>query len=210
MTFVLVFALLQACASAQPGAGPADASSADALDTSGPEAADAVDAAVADARAKPEETVKVMIYKSHEALGLLAPLVSKKFNFEAFMLVGIGEAADLPDKKTPKKKAIKILKAGKLEDGDPQKLIQALPAGTYYQMPAGDMLVVVHVVEDARDVPGICPAGTPPKPAAPPSAADPPVILYRVPFFEGPVRSAVLKTVLPCPPLPEPVAPGAK
>jgi hypothetical protein len=208
VTLVLVFALLQACASAQPGAGPADASTGGALDASGPTAADGSGTAAAEARVVPEETVKVMVYKSREALGLLDSLVPKKFHFEVYMLVGIGEAVELPDAATPKKKAIKIHKAEELGGGDPAELVQALPAGTFYQKQEGKMLVIVHLVKDARDLPGVCPEGTPPKPAAPPAAADPPVILWRIPTFDGPVGSTVLETVLPCPPLPQPAAPG--
>jgi hypothetical protein len=155
-----------------------------------------------------DEPVKVKIYKSHEGLGLLCDKIPKKFNFGAFMLVTSQDPAAMTEASPDGALEVEIRKGKKIQEGDTASFILAYPEGVYYRKESGALVVIVHLVVDYNDIPGKCPVpevkGNPGKENE--SGGEKKdenglrLKLYKVPAFDGPIRSEVYESTRPCVP----------
>jgi hypothetical protein len=207
----LAAALLASCASgfgqSEPEEFPAGQAYADA-DSGTRLPPDVVEKKSAD------EPVKVRIYRSHEGLGLLCDKVPKKFNFGAYMLVTSQDPAAMAKASPDGALEVEIKKGKKIQDGDVTGFILAYPEGVYYRKQSGELVVIVHLVVDYNKIQGKCPVAAgkgetgkakekaKEKEKAGDTAAEngPLLTLYRVPAFDGPIRSEVYESTRPCVP----------
>ena len=155
-----------------------------------------------------DEPVKVKIYKSREGLGLLCDKIPKKFNFGAFMLVTSKDPAAMTEASPNGELEVQIKKGKKIQEGDTASFILAYPEGVYYRKESGALVVIVHLVVDYNEIPGKCPVakdkGNPgnekESSGGKKDEKGPLLTLYRVPVFDGPIRSEVYESTRPCVP----------
>ena len=192
--------LLWACASGPAKTGPEES-------RAGEISAPRPPAAVIEKKSV-DEPVKVKIYRSHEGLGLLCDKIPKKFNFKAFMLVTSQDPAAMAKASPNGELEVQIKKGKKIQEGDTASFILAYPEGVYYRKQSGELVVIVHLVVDYNKIPGKCPA---PKDKGNPGKENKDVTeekdknnsllkLYKVPAFDGSIRSEVYESTRPCTP----------